>query len=280
MKKIIKFIIKKIAKISIKILNSNKIGRYFSEHLAKFIFDTKKNVIHNNLSLSFYVPNRINKYRVDTFYEKEPETLNWIEKFEEKSVFWDIGANVGLYSCFAAKLKNCEVYAFEPSVFNLEILAKNIFLNQLHNKVKIISLPLTDKLSETDFRMSMTDWGGSTSTFGKDYKYDGSKLVNNFSYKTLGLSMDESVNILKMKQPKYIKIDVDGIEHLILEGGASVLNKTKSVLVEVDENFKLQVQKTKEYLINAGFKMREKLHSDFIEKSKFKSIFNQIWEKD
>ena len=129
MKKIIKIILKKLAKNFIAIANTNKMGRYFSEHLAKFIFNQKMKINYNNVDLSFYVPNRLNKYRVDTFSIKEPETLKWIEKFEKNSNFWDVGANIGLYSCYAAKTRNCNVYAFEPSVFNLEILAKNIDLN-------------------------------------------------------------------------------------------------------------------------------------------------------
>ena len=82
-----------------------------------------------------------------------------------------------------------------------------------------------------------------------------------------------------MKRPDYIKMDVDGIEHLILEGGNQILKKTKSILVEVDESFITQVERTKKYLTEAGLKLIEKKHSDLIEKSKFKSVFNQIWER-
>ena len=56
----------------------------------------------------------------------------------EGSVVWDIGANVGLYSCYAAKHRGCRVFAFEPYVFNLEILARNIYLNQLSERVTIV----------------------------------------------------------------------------------------------------------------------------------------------
>ena len=73
---------------------------------------------------------------------------------------------------------------------------------------------------------------------------------------------------------------IDSIEHLILKGGGHTLSKTKSVLIEVDENFGLQVDKTNEYLTKGGFRLKEKLQSDLIKKSKFKSIFNQIWKKD
>ena len=279
MKKIFKIILKKLAKGLITILDTNRIGRYFNELLAKNIFDQKRVIKYNNVQLVFYSPNRVNKFRIETFSSKEPETLKWIEKFSGNSVLWDIGANVGLYSCYAAKLKNINVYAFEPSVFNLEILTKNIFLNQLSNNVTIVPFPLTDKLKETEFKMTSADWGASVSTFGQDYKHDGTKLKREFNYKMLGLSMNDCVNVLKMKRPDYIKMDVDGIEHLILEGGNQILKKTKSILVEVDESFIMQVERTKKYLTEAGLQLAEKKHSDLIEKSKFKSVFNQIWER-
>jgi len=82
-----------------------------------------------------------------------------------------------------------------------------------------------------------------------------------------------------MKQPDYIKMDVDGIEHLILEGGKQILKKTKSVLVEIDDNFTLQAENAKKHLTQAGFKLVEKKHSDLMEKSKLKSVFNQIWKR-
>ena len=52
-----------------------------------------------------------------------------------------------LYTCYAVKRTDCQVYAFEPSVFNLELLAKNVYLNSLSDKVTIISLPLFDNLA-------------------------------------------------------------------------------------------------------------------------------------
>ena len=274
-----KIILKKIAINLIAILSTNKIGRYFTEHLAKHISEQKYVIKYNNVKLNYYSPNRINKFRIETFSSKEPETLKWIENFEENGVLWDIGANIGLYTCYAAKLKNTSVYAFEPSVFNIELLTKNVFLNQLSKKVTIVPLPLVDKIKESEFNLTSKDIGGSNSTFSKDYTYDGSKLKKEFHYKMLGINMNDCVNVLKIKQPDYIKIDVDGIEHLILEGGNQVLRQTRRVLVEVDEKFTLQVEKTKKYLTESGLKLTEKKHSDLIEKSKFKSVFNQIWKR-
>ena len=44
--------------------------------------------------------------------------------------------------------------------------------------------------------MTSIDWGGSLSTFGEDYMYDGSNLKKEFNYKMLGLSMNDCVNVL------------------------------------------------------------------------------------
>ena len=127
MKKILKLIIQVFTKSIIAFLSKLNAGRYFIDEFTKAILRKKKTIKHKNLEFDFYVPNRLNFFRVDTFSTKEPETLEWIDTFKKKSVFWDIGANIGLYSCYAVKRADCQVYAFEPSVFNLELLAKKIF---------------------------------------------------------------------------------------------------------------------------------------------------------
>jgi hypothetical protein len=41
----------------------------------------------------FSILNTLCRYRAETFPTKEPETLEWIESFNAKSIFWDIGAD-------------------------------------------------------------------------------------------------------------------------------------------------------------------------------------------
>ena len=80
-----------------------------------------------------------------TFSSKEPETLEWINNFDdnENIIFWDIGANIGLYSIYASlKSKNISIIAFEPSTSNLRVLSRNISINNLDDKIKIVSQPL------------------------------------------------------------------------------------------------------------------------------------------
>jgi len=279
-KKFLKLIIKVFAKNIIRFSSQINAGRYFIDKLTNAILHKKKIVKHKNLKFSFYVPNRLNFFRVDTFSSKEPETLEWIDTFKKKSVFWDIGANIGLYSCYAVKRADCQVYAFEPSVFNLELLAKNIYLNSLSDKIVIISLPLFDNLAVRPFYMTTKEWGGAQSNFGESVNYEGSPMSSIFKYKTVGMSIDQAVSLLNLAKPNYIKMDVDGIEHLILKGALNVLRSVESLLVEVDENDNKNTKEIYECLNKAGFKLKQKNAALINEKSKkFKSYFNLIWSK-
>ena len=148
-----------------------------------------------------------------------------------------MGANIGLYSCFAAKESNSKVYAFEPSIFNLELLSKNIYYNDISDKIVIVPISLTDKINISNFNMSNTEAGGSMSTFSKKYGDDGKFFHPVFNYKTLGATGNIMVNTFNLEKPHYIKIDVDGIEDLILNGCSEILDKVKSIMIEINENF-------------------------------------------
>jgi len=277
MKKILKKIFIIISKFGVLFLSKINLGRFILEELNKSALDNKKTINYKNLKLKFYVPNRLSYYRVDTFATKEPETLDWINQFKKETIFWDIGANIGLYSCYAARHKECKVYAFEPSIFNLEWLGRNIFLNKLSEKVTVVSTPLTDVISQNTLNFSSTEWSGALTTFGQNYGHDGKDLKKVFEFSTLGISMNDAKNLLKISQPDYIKIDVDGIEYLILKGGEEVLLNSKELLIEVNEKFKQQKDSCEQYLKKLGFNLKEKKRSDLFNNTDFSSTYNQIW---
>ena len=277
MKKILKKLIESILKFVVFFLNKINIGRFVLEELNRSISNNKKVIVYKDLKLKFYIPNRLSYYRIETFSTKEPETLEWIDKFEKKTTFWDVGANIGLYSCYAAKNKECKVYAFEPSIFNLEWLGKNIFLNKLVEKIVVIPNPLTDIISQNTLNFSSAEWGGALTTFGQSYGHNGKDLKKVFEFSTLGISMNDAKNLLKISQPDYIKIDVDGIEYLILKGGEKVLLNTKELLIEVNEKFTEQKNNCDKYLKELGFSLREKKRSNLFKNTDYSTSYNQIW---
>ena len=160
------------------------------------------------------------------------------------------------------------------------MLAKNIYLNSLSDKIVIISLPLFDNLAVRSFYMMAKEWGGALSNFGESVDHDGLPKTSVFKYKTIGMSIDQAVSLLNFAKPNYIKMDVDGIEHLILKGATDTLKSAESLLIEVNDNFAKQAKDTEEYLTKAGFKLKQKRHSEIIEKSAvFSSFYNQIWTR-
>ena len=118
---------------------------YFKEFYEQ---DSYEEILISNKKTKFFSPNSIIKWRLETFFTKETETLQWIDNFSGKKeiIFWDIGANIGIYSIYAAqKHDNIKIIAFEPSTNNLRTLSRNIYLNDLTEKVIISQIALSDK---------------------------------------------------------------------------------------------------------------------------------------
>jgi hypothetical protein len=70
----------------------------------------------------------------------------------------------------------------------------------------------------------------------------------------VGTTIDEAISALKLPPPEHIKIDVDGIEPLILAGGTQTLKQVKSVSVEVP-TYRGANERVSELLSQAGLKL-------------------------
>ena len=279
MKTVFKNAVKQFLNSSVRVLGDNSVGRHLYGQIINSAMTRVQKVTHCGSDLIFSVPNALSQFRADTFSSKEPETLDWVDRIPRGSVLWDIGANVGLYTCYAAKARDCRVFAFEPSVFNLELLARNIFLNRLTDLVTIVPLPLSEQLAFSTLRMTSTDWGAALSTFGQSYGHDGEAIRKVFEFPTVGLSMVDAVTLLRIPQPDYIKMDVDGIEHLILKGGMPILREVKSVCVEINDKFSAQADEAGSYLRAAGLSFSEKRHAQHFDSDPgaARYTFNQVW---
>lgn len=267
-------------------LYSNFIKLLISKYEWK---DYIENSIHNEITkfnykkynFKFYNPNSICNFRIKTFLTKEPETIQWLKSYRGNGLLLDIGANIGIYSNFYAKVKNNNVYAFECSPFNLRALTRNIILNNNQKKIIIYPLALSEKNRVSYFNMNTLTEGGALSTLDDD-KYKKFKykfLINSFSLDYL-----YEMKIIK-NIPALIKIDVDGIEDLILKGAKKILKdeKCKSVLVEVNSKSTYKFEYIKKIMINSKFQMindkKNTLLNELKDNKDFKYTYNQIWIK-
>ena len=248
--------------------------------------DSYKTINILNKKVNFFVPNQITQWRIETFFTKEPETLEWIDSFNDnkKIIFWDVGANIGLYSIYAAlKYSDIEIISFEPSTSNLRVLSRNISINKLEDKIKINQLPLTkDQNQYLMFEESEFIEGYSMNTFGAGIDFEGKVIQSKNRYKIFGTNINYLIKNNILSIPNYIKIDVDGIEHLILEGASNHLDNSeiRSMSIELNENFKDQVNSVLKIMDKSNFRFKNKKHTSMVDNSdKFSKIFNYIFEK-
>ena len=266
-----------------KILTKRSLLIWFSHFIDEKSYKSKKIL---DKEIKFFVPNQFVNWRVDTFFSKEPETLEWIDNFEEKEnfIFWDIGANIGLYSIYnSLKHPKSTTIAFEPSSLNLRLLTRNISINKLEKNIKVVPIPLTNKENIfQEMKESRFTEGAAQNTFGEKFNFEGKEFNPTFKYSLLGTTINYFIENSILDTPDYIKIDVDGIEHLIIEGGDKYLKnkKVKSILVEINENFKTQYDKIL-YLMNKyEFKLSHKKNNYyFLEQSRFKNTYNYFFKK-
>lgn len=234
---------------------------FFREHTRSFlrdaVVDTVKVCSVRGHRLRIGLSNPLEGYRIATYETKEPETLDWIEQsLRSDDVFFDIGANIGLYSVFAAKVQpTAKVYAFEPSIPNFSRLFRNMLNNSLKNLV-----PMNLAVSGTSMLdyFHMSEWLNGSALHGFGGKIDFAQETSSsvpLKYGTFGVSLDDLVYKHGLPVPNLIKLDVDSIEEQIIKGGSRVLSSTacRSILVEVLTKEGVR-DPVRDLLVTQGFK--------------------------
>ena len=154
------------------------------------------------------------------FFDREPNTLEWINSFETPCTFWDVGANIGIYSLFAALAEDVEVYAFEPASSSYASLCANINTNFLDDRIISLCMGFFDKTVLTGLSMSSIEAGGVQHDFGTLK----SAFEPNFEARpiqsTLAFSIDDFRRIYDLRPINYLKVDVDCVEEEILHGAS------------------------------------------------------------
>ena len=169
----------------------------------------------------------IEQYRYDTFWTKEPETNEWIRSFDDKCVFFDVGANIGVYSLYCAYVHpESKILAFEPHKPNFFRLLDNIRLNGIKN-IESFRYCVGDKTGHMDF-CGVSDEIGST----------GGQMMDTCEIGEVACwSLDDFIiHGFYSPNPNHIKIDIDGQEQKVVRGMTQTLKSSllRSVLIEVE----------------------------------------------
>lgn len=188
----------------------------------------------DGLSIAIRISTPNEHHRAATYATKEPETIDWLrENLRDGDVFYDIGANIGLYSLYAAKLRpGSRVFAFEPENHNFGNLCGNILLNRVTN-ITPCFFPLSSCEGFAPFYVYDLQPGGALHSLGRPSPLREEPPL--LTTGTLAVSIDALVSRHGLPAPNLIKLDVDGNEEQILDGAAAALasSSLRSILVEV-----------------------------------------------
>ncbi len=163
------------------------------------------------------------RHRGGAFFE--PDELDLMEQFLPKGgTFVDIGANVGNHSLFAGLFRDAaRIIPFEPNPLAYRLFVLNIVMNGLRDRVVFdhVGFGAAD-LDRDGFAMSerMKNLGAAKMVAGAG-----------------NISTKRPDDVLRDEVPDFIKIDVEGMEMLVLRGLQKTIARTRPVLlVEVDRD--------------------------------------------
>ena len=236
---------------------------------------------HEGSRVRFFTPGQTTRWRVESLRSKEPETLEWIASFGADDVLFDVGANVGTYAVWAARTRGTRVYAFEPESQNFAILNTNIVLNELEQRVSAYCLAIADRLSFDHLFLSHFDPGGSLHRFGESLNYEHQPMAPAHRQGSIAISIDELVEQHGFPVPQHIKIDVDGIEPIIVAGARRTLahETLRSALIEVNTNLE-DHWSIVDTMLDLGFDFsREQVARSQREEGPFKGVANYVFRR-
>jgi FkbM family methyltransferase len=251
---IIKFFRRILNYIESKVDNSSiRINNSISDWEMKFnkqdYFDFEFN---DKTKIRLYKDSVLSKLIYDGF---ETDEINFIKKeLKIGDIFIDIGANIGLFTLIASNAvgENGKVISFEPSPITFSRLKENFQLNGVKN-VDARNIGLSDKIGCLNFYVSNNGYDAWNSfAMSKDDKLLDMIQVN---VSTLDIELNE----IDKKLIKLIKLDVEGWEKYVLNGGIELLkNYSPTLMVEFTEqntfNAGYYVQDLFEILENIGYK--------------------------
>ena len=177
-------------------------------------------------------------WRANTFNEKEPDTLDWIDTwFRPGETIYDVGANIGQYALYAARRldERARILAFEPEALNYAKLNRNILLNGLGEVVTAYPFAISDQTSIQHFYSKTFAPGAALHALGEPVTQGAVPFAPQNRQGTLAVSLDDLTRRFGLPFPDHVKIDVDGIEDKIVAGASRTLEDTrlKTVLIEV-----------------------------------------------
>lgn len=175
----------------------------------------------------FYVPTR-QEYSDFVRLPERPIVEDLLSELRSDDVFYDLGANIGLYSCLVASIVDPTVVAFEPHPKNADRLAQNVSLNNSDVSIQRVAIAASSGSAQMQLSpgFELDRVGSAGHTLLTEYYDEDSEVIS--VEKRRG---DEFVTKEEIPPPTVLKIDTEGTEMDVLEGFDSILARAECRLV-------------------------------------------------
>ena len=201
--------------------------------------------------IRFLNHSRLSYTRARTIMSKEPDSMKWIDAMKQGSVFWDIGANVGVLTLYAAMRGDIEVWAFEPAAVNYYNLVANCELNRLEERVRCWQLGFGGRSAIANLHVSQL-----MSARSFTFKQSKNPKKGYPSVQTAQLYTVDAFRALHgTASPNYIKIDVPGLTEEIFSGAKQTLACPALREIQVEASERTDGRRIAELLAPLGFRM-------------------------
>lgn len=218
--------------------------------LVKERLRIKVRLAKDGAEMLFLVDNREELFRSKQILTKEPGTIAWIDSsFKPGETFFDIGANIGGFSMYAAKrVRGLRIFSFEPHFHNFAKLNENIVLNGLKETITAFPLALSDEDSILTLSLNNISSGFTGHQYGGELDQRGVRFEPVLKQGCAGFSLDSLVQRYGFPVPNHIKIDVDGSEMRIISGAKKVLGDPalRTILIELNIGEGIDPEKERE----------------------------------
>lgn len=132
-----------------------------------------------------------------------------LDTLEPEELFVDAGANIGSYTVLASKVSGAQTISIEADPDTVEALRRNIRINDIGNRVKIVNVAVGAIVGIVPF------------TIGQDTRNRVASAKDTYTRNVTMRTLDD---VLEGEVPNVIKIDVEGFETDVLKGAKKTLD--------------------------------------------------------
>src|SRR3989338_3362111 len=154
----------------------------------------------------------------------------WLKKFRIKT-FIDIGAYVGEYVDFSKNFyPKAIIYAYEPVKESFSLLKKKIGIDP---NIRIFNYAIGDKNKMQKIFKSSYSPSSSILPMANLHKTSFPKSAKNTVQTVQEYTLDYLMKDINLAEDIFIKVDTQGYEDKVIDGGKTIFKKAKIIQIEV-----------------------------------------------